>query len=50
MDYQQRAKSGRLDIVVGDDIGVELKLLYTPSQLKSLARELIYMLEHRQLK
>jgi len=40
VDYQQRAKSGRLDIVVGKDVGIELKLVSSPSQFASLQGQL----------
>lgn len=50
VDYQQKARSGRLDIVVGRDIGIELKLMYSPSQLKALQGQLFdYSKEYKNL-
>jgi len=36
VNYQERARSGRVDIVVANDYAIELKLITSPSQLTSL--------------
>ncbi len=40
VDYQQRGKSGRADIVIGKDIAIELKLISGTSQLMALKGQL----------
>jgi len=40
VDYQQRGRSGRADIVIGRDIAIELKLISGASQLMSLKGQL----------
>jgi len=50
VDYQQRAKSGRVDIAIGSDIAIELKLINSPSQLISLQGQLFnYAQEYKKL-
>lgn len=40
VDYQQRGRSGRADIVIGRDIAIELKLISGSSQLMALKGQL----------
>ena len=40
VDYQQRGRSGRADIVIGRDIAIELKLINGASQLMALKGQL----------
>jgi len=50
INYQERARSGRIDIVVDDDYAIELKLLTSPSQLTPLlGQALNYASEYKKL-
>jgi hypothetical protein len=50
VNYQERARSGRMDIVVDGKYGIELKVISTPSQLKRLIGQVIsYSEEYEKL-
>ncbi len=50
VNYQERARSGRMDIVVDGKYAIELKVISTPSQLKRLMGQVIsYSEEYEKL-